>query len=258
VVRGEWCVRYALPLRWLWPRRYSRLTKRKANTLTLSFVLLAWAMATADGEAETQLLAQRRWFEARTAHFHTYSCGPTQEVPNSPRALNSSAPPTRPLAGAEAVASPPIVVMAYPDLASMKAFVPLYQASLAICMRFSNGAATRPYRARVVWRRLAELIFHEYAHLLMRHNNAFWPLWLKEGMAEIYGTFEVTAPARGAHWPSRRLATSTCWHTNLCSVAPVAGRRARFAGIQRAGKPGNFLRPVLAADALSDARRPQG
>jgi tetratricopeptide (TPR) repeat protein len=34
-----------------------------------------------------------------------------------------------------------------------------------------------------------EVIFHEYAHLLFRHNDPIWPLWLKEGMAEIYSTF---------------------------------------------------------------------
>jgi tetratricopeptide (TPR) repeat protein len=37
-----------------------------------------------------------------------------------------------------------------------------------------------------------EVIFHEYTHLLSRHNDRIWPLWLKEGMAEVYSTFEVT------------------------------------------------------------------
>jgi hypothetical protein len=37
-------------------------------------------------------------------------------------------------------------------------------------------------------------ILHEYAHLLFRHNGQYWPLWLKEGMAEIYGTLEPPAP----------------------------------------------------------------
>jgi Flp pilus assembly protein TadD len=31
--------------------------------------------------------------------------------------------------------------------------------------------------------------------LLLRHNQAYWPLWLAEGMAEMYATFEV----RGGH-----------------------------------------------------------
>src|SRR5207249_7825570 len=36
-----------------------------------------------------------------------------------------------------------------------------------------------------------QAVFHEYAHLLLRHNDPFWPLWLKEGMAEIYRTLQV-------------------------------------------------------------------
>ena len=35
-------------------------------------------------------------------------------------------------------------------------------------------------------------IFHEYTHLLSRHNDDIWPLWLQEGMAEVYSTFQAT------------------------------------------------------------------
>jgi tetratricopeptide (TPR) repeat protein len=37
-----------------------------------------------------------------------------------------------------------------------------------------------------------DVIFHEYAHLLFRRNDQLWPLWLKEGMAEIYSTFTTS------------------------------------------------------------------
>ena len=37
-----------------------------------------------------------------------------------------------------------------------------------------------------------DVIFHEYAHLLLRRNEEAWPLWLKEGMAEVYSTFKVS------------------------------------------------------------------
>ena len=37
-----------------------------------------------------------------------------------------------------------------------------------------------------------QVIYHEFAHALLRHNERFWPMWLKEGMADIYSTFEVT------------------------------------------------------------------
>ena len=42
--------------------------------------LVAWAAAAAPGQPDALPLTQRHWFEARTAYFHIYSCGPTQEV----------------------------------------------------------------------------------------------------------------------------------------------------------------------------------
>jgi tetratricopeptide (TPR) repeat protein len=38
-----------------------------------------------------------------------------------------------------------------------------------------------------------DVIFHEYAHVLLRHNAKVWPLWLSEGVADIYSTFETSA-----------------------------------------------------------------
>src|ERR1019366_4675436 len=37
-----------------------------------------------------------------------------------------------------------------------------------------------------------DVIFHEYSHLLFRRNDQIWPLWLKEGMAEVYSTFQTS------------------------------------------------------------------
>ena len=35
------------------------------------------------------------------------------------------------------------------------------------------------------------IIFHEYTHLLNSYTPREWPLWLKEGLAELYSTFDV-------------------------------------------------------------------
>src|ERR1043166_7598838 len=35
------------------------------------------------------------------------------------------------------------------------------------------------------------VIFHEYTHLLTSATPRQWPIWLKEGLAELYSTFEV-------------------------------------------------------------------
>jgi len=150
------------------------------------------------GAAElTQLdeVAQRGWFEARTAHFHTFSCGATQEIARTAARLEQFAEAYAQLAGARAVASPPIVVMAFPDQATLDPFLPRYQGKPASL----GGFFRRGSDENLIVLSLAnggtgslETIFHEYTHLLLRHNERFWPLWLKEGMADIYGTFEVT------------------------------------------------------------------
>ena len=98
------------------------------------------------------------------------------------------------LAGTQAVASPPIVVMAFPDHASLRPFLPLYQGQPAnLSAFFSRGVDENLIALSLTGESSNALgsIFHEYAHLLFRHNDLFWPMWLKEGMAEIYSTFEV-------------------------------------------------------------------
>jgi tetratricopeptide (TPR) repeat protein len=157
--------------------------------------LLAWAALCASGQPQTDALWQQRWLEARTLHFQTYSCGPTQEVAQLTARLEQFREAYAQLAGVEAVASPPIVVVAFPDHSAMAPFLPLYDgqpANLAgffsrgsdenlIVLAFSGGGAPS-----------LEVIFHEFAHLLLRRNERFWPMWLNEGMADIYSTFEVT------------------------------------------------------------------
>ena len=139
-------------------------------------------------------LVNRPWYEARTTHFYTYSCGPTQEVAKLAARLEQFRGAYGALAGPQAVASPPIVVLAFPDKAALQDFVPLYQGkptslagffhrgsdeNLIVLSLTDSGPGT------------LEIILHEYAHLLLRRNGQIWPVWLNEGMADIYSKFEV-------------------------------------------------------------------
>jgi tetratricopeptide (TPR) repeat protein len=140
-------------------------------------------------------LVQRHWFETRTAHFNLYSCSPPLEVNKLAARLEQFAEAYSLLAGTQALVSPPIVVMAFPDEDAMKPFLPLYNGKpgnlagffkrgndenlIVLAMQGTNSAHTD-----------LNVIFHEYTHLLLRRNDRFWPLWLKEGMAEMYSTFE--------------------------------------------------------------------
>jgi tetratricopeptide (TPR) repeat protein len=163
-----------------------------------TFLLLA--VSTALGETGGNSIVQRNWYEIRTAHFNIYSCGSTQEVSRISARLEQFREAYSALAGTNAVASPPIVVMAFPDHKSMEPFLPLYQGKPVNLAAFFHRGSDENLIVLALsgtGSDSLEVIFHEYTHLLLRRNDRIWPLWLKEGMAEIYSTFE--ASGRGAH-----------------------------------------------------------
>lgn len=188
--------------------------------------LLAFIASAEAAETGPDSLLKRHWFEARTAHFNTYSCGATQEVAKLTARLEQFREAYSMLAGAQAVASPPIVVMAFPDHAAMEPFLPVYKGQPANLAAFFHRGSDE----NLIVLSLSEsgsdslpIIFHEYTHLLLRHNEQFWPLWLKEGMAEIYSTFEVTGSQ------SVRIGKPIPHHLHLLAHEPLMPLKELFA-----------------------------
>jgi tetratricopeptide (TPR) repeat protein len=170
--------------------RYALLVALAAGSLT-------GLCAGARVDPEMAALAQRRWLATRTAPFNIYSCGPPQEVYPLAGRLEQFCEAYTLLAGARAIASPPIVVMAFPDPESMQSFVPLYRGKPERVAGFFNRGSDENLIVLALPSTNSgfsdlQVIFHEYAHLLFRHNGLIWPLWLKEGMAEVYSTFQTT------------------------------------------------------------------
>jgi tetratricopeptide (TPR) repeat protein len=165
--------------------------------LWFSAALVLLATQTCHCQRDVDPLAQQQWIETRTAHFNIYSPGNSPEVGRLAARLEQFCQAYSALVGSQAVASPPIVVMAFPDHQSMRPFLPLYQGRPANLAGFFNRGSDEnlivlslpPKNSSSLG---LEVIFHEYAHLLFRHNDRIWPLWLKEGMAEVYSTFETT------------------------------------------------------------------
>lgn len=162
------------------------------HRLLILFLLFVATLAPA--QSNSLPLVQRRWFEVKTAHFDIFSCGAVQDVDKLAARLEQFCKAYSQLAGMQAVASPPTVVMAFPDHEAMTPFLPLYNGQPANL----SGFFTRGSDENLIVLSLADsegmnVIFHEYAHLLFRRNDQIWPLWLKEGMAEIYSTFQTTS-----------------------------------------------------------------
>ena len=162
-----------------------------------AFILAVLLLAShASAEPELSPILQRHWFETRTAHFNIYSCGSNQQVARVGARLEQFREAYSQLAGAQAVASPPIVVLAFPDHAAMEPFLRLYQGKPANQAAFFLRGSDENFIALYLSGQGADsldAVFHEFTHLLLRHNSLFWPMWLNEGMAEIYSTFETTS-----------------------------------------------------------------
>ena len=188
--------------------------------------LLALAAGAAPSKPGANSLTQRQWFEARTTYFHIYSCGATQEVARVAMRLEQFREAYGLLAGAQAVASPPIVVMAFPDRATMQPFLPHYDGKPASLAAFFSRGSDQNLIVLPLGGTDADalrVIFHEYTHLLLRHNQAYWPMWLTEGMAEIYATFEVVG---GSH---ARIGSPIDHHLRLLEHTPLLPLKELFA-----------------------------
>ena len=178
----------------------------------------------AAGQPAGHSLIHQHWFEARTAHFRIYSCGSTQAVARLAARLEQFRDGYSLLAGVQAVASPPIIVMAFPDYASKKPFLPLYQDKPEnLAGFFVRGSDENLIGLHLAGADSLQRIFHEYAHLLMRHNAPFWPMWLNEGMAEIYAPFEVIGPY------GTRIGKPIEQHLRLLAQTPLLPLKKLFA-----------------------------
>src|ERR1041385_2375843 len=156
-------------------------------------VFLLFCALSAPAESDPHPLLKRVWFEAHTPHFTMFSCASTQEVARAGARLEQFREAYSSLAGAQSVASPPIAVMVFPSHTSMEPFLPVYQGKPANLAAFFHRDSDENLIALYVSGTNSgslENVFHEYTHLLLRHNALFWPLWLNEGMADIYATFE--------------------------------------------------------------------
>jgi len=162
----------------------------KSVLLSLAFLSAFSAVAAIDSFP----LLQNPWYVARSAHFYLYSCAPRTEVAKVAARLEQFREAYASLAGTASVASPPILVIVFPDHASMLPYLPTHQGKPASLTAFFRRGGDENLIVMPVGGDIGatmETIYHEYAHVLFRHNDPFWPLWLKEGMAEMYSTFAL-------------------------------------------------------------------
>ncbi len=104
----------------------------------------------------------------------------------------------RVLPDAVAVSSAPTVVIVFPDDWAFAPYAPAGRSSDLVGYSASwediNYIAMNAGRAQLA----DSIVFHEYTHLLMGNTLGEIPLWVNEGFAELYATFQEDRGGRGA------------------------------------------------------------
>lgn len=89
----------------------------------------------------------------------------------------------------------PVTVIAFKSDSSFKPFKPLYNGKPANISGYFQSSEDENLIALTTSgyseERPLATIFHEYTHLLNSYTPRQWPMWLKEGLAEVYSTFDL-------------------------------------------------------------------
>ena len=85
-------------------------------------------------------------------------------------------------------------VMVFRNESSFDPYKPLYNGKPASVAGYFQGGEDENLIVMDIsanQERPMSVIYHEYTHLLTSNTPRDWPLWLKEGLAELYSSFEV-------------------------------------------------------------------
>jgi hypothetical protein len=101
------------------------------------------------------------------------------------------------LMGLQSTASIPITVVVFKNDDSFKAFKPVYNGKPAnVAGYFQRGEDENIIAINISANQSPfETIYHEYTHLLTSERGLELPLWVTEGIAEFYSTFQVDKQA---------------------------------------------------------------
>ncbi len=143
--------------------------------------------------------ASAKWTRLRSQNFLFIGEAPEGRIRRTAQKLEQFRDMlTRVLPGAVAVSPAPTVVMVFPDGWAFAPYAPPGRTSDLVGYSASwediNYIAMNAGRADLA----DSIVFHEYTHLLMGNTLGEIPLWVNEGFAELYATFQDDRDGKGA------------------------------------------------------------
>ena len=85
----------------------------------------------------------------------------------------------------------PVTVIVFKNDESFAPYKPLYEGKPVNALAFFQPGEDVNYIALSPTPQLPNVVLHEYVHLMLRDNVGSLPLWITEGLAECYSTFEM-------------------------------------------------------------------
>lgn len=159
---------------------------------TMAMLLLAPAVETAEPKLPKP---KDRWIEVRTANFTLFSNANERTTTAAGSNLEQLRAVLGSLFGGIRLTSPvPTTIFVFDDSKSFAPYSLIYEGKAKeLGGYFSPGPLANNVAivGNQYSRDVSSIIYHEYIHYVLNTNQAELPLWLNEGLAELYSTFDV-------------------------------------------------------------------
>ncbi len=162
--------------------------KRIRVRATFVFACIAVALSVSTVQAKD------KWINLTTKNFNIISNADEGETRKVALKLEQFHYVFSKLFNLPAVRSIPTTVMVFKNDGSFKPYKPLYNGKPTnVAGYFQPGQDENLIALDISAndQRPMSVIYHEYTHLLTSTTPRPWPLWLKEGLAELYSSFDV-------------------------------------------------------------------
>ena len=155
---------------------------------------LLLALVTVAGVAPAR--ADERWTRVRSTHFEVLSNAAPERAHLVAASLEQFRRVLADVLGrAPQSDDPPTFVIAFRDQDSFAPFRPVYRGRPQDVEGYFQAGSDRDYIAASLGsdrQEASETLFHEYAHVVLNRTLSAQPLWLSEGLAEVFSRWTAT------------------------------------------------------------------
>lgn len=154
-------------------------------------VLLVVVLFGVSGGAEADVVPQRKWFQVRSPNFTVMGEASARDLRLVAERMEQLHAALSQMTGMRSVDTSDVTVIVFKSEAAFRPFQPRYQGKLVPAagyfqpgpMNYVAILSDRDYD-------YSDVVYHEYVHLVAARALGPMPVWLGEGVAEFFSTFQ--------------------------------------------------------------------